>query len=134
MRILKLLVWSYFFILSTIFLTIPFADIWFGTHTLGAKKVHVSPIVDLVSSVLGIIFLVASWLAWRDRASERAQGWKWMILASLLSMLMSIGSPLLYSYGRGVGAFWQAERIFGIPTAIGIVGLVVFSRERAARA
>lgn len=130
MRRLKLFFWWYFLILATIFLTIPLADIWFGTRNLGAKNAHISPIVDLVSFVLGIIFIIASWIAWRDKASERARGWKWMMLASLLSVLISIGSPLLYSYARGAGAFWQAERIFGIPTAIGIIGLVVFARER----
>src|SRR5450755_1665500 len=102
MRILRLFFWFYFVILSTIFLTVPIADIWIGTHP--SQCIHVSPIVDLVSSVLGIIFLVASCIAWRERTSEKVRGCKWMISTSLSSLFISVATPVFYSYGRGVGA------------------------------
>ena len=34
----------HFVIFSTIFLTAPVSDIWLGTHPLGSRKVHISPI------------------------------------------------------------------------------------------
>ena len=58
-----------------------------------------------------------------------------MIAACVANLAMSVGVPLSFYYLWGAGAFWQMERIFALPTAIGVGGLVFFSPpDRESRA
>ncbi len=131
MRIIRFLFFGYFAFLSMIFLAVPFGEIQYAMHGQNASGPHLNPLVQyVIPIVLATIFGVASWTALRESASLRVSGrWrKWTIAASLLSLSLSIGIPLLYYHWQGAGAFWYLQRVFAVPTAIGATGLIVFSR------
>jgi hypothetical protein len=125
MRIFRILLSFYFAILSMAFIRGTFRD---APGTVHSQVVSQFPPMSLTEKavllVLAAIFGVAWWTVWREKASAR----RWAIAASLLNLLICIGIPLLYYYIWGLSAFWQVERVFGILSAIGIAGLVVFLR------
>lgn len=129
MRALQLLfrciICWYFGLLSMIFVAITFRGVQDASRTPANRLAIYS-----FSSLLAIIFGMASWTAWRERASARARGVngrKWMVTACLLSLLISIYIPVLYYYAEGPGAFWSLERALGVVTIISVAGLVAFS-------
>ena len=79
----------------------------------------------IVLVTLMIIFGIAGWVARRESESAKVKGRFWTILASLLSLCLSLGIPLLISLEAGWG-FWYLQIAFGLPTLIGIVGLIAF--------
>lgn len=81
-----------------------------------------------ICAVLGTIFGVAAWAAFQERASPVMRRRGWLIAASLLSLLGSIGIPVLYWCAQGVGTLWYSERVFGLPTIVGVAGLIAFTR------
>jgi hypothetical protein len=88
------------------------------SQSLLSQVLHLS-----IPPVLATVFGMASWAIWREKDSARA----WTIAACLANLAISIGVPLRFYYLWGAGAFWQMERIFALPTAIGVAGLFFFT-------
>jgi hypothetical protein len=66
---------------------------------------------------------MASLTIWLEKQAARS----FVIAACLANLAVSIAVPLLIYYRWGAGAFWQWECLFGLPTAIGVAGLMFFS-------
>ena len=86
-------------------------------------------LLAVLFSIVGIILGVAWWSNLKERKSARG----WAIAASLLNLLILIAPPLFYYFEKGWDAFCQTERVFGIPTIIGISVLVVVLRQNSIR-
>jgi hypothetical protein len=131
MRVLKLVLSHYFFFLTVISLAVLLGEIrqaMHGQNTLGPR---LNPLVEyFVPVLLAVIFGTACWAALLQAISTRVWEWGkiWATLASVLSLLITAGVPVLYLIHEGSRAFWYLECVFGIPTAIGIAGVVAFSR------
>jgi hypothetical protein len=135
MRILKVLLCLYFFLLFMIFVGVPLKDILAGTpiqYSPRSVTLLQAVLRDSAFLVVAIISGMASWICWRERNSDRMRGRSWPITASLFSLLTSIGPMVLYYHTEGPGTFWLVERLFAIPQAIGVIGLIVSWRTRAA--
>jgi len=127
---LRLIFCWYFAFISLAFLKITIDYILSITRKQDMTHLHISLLAGgSISSVLVIIFGAASWTAWRERYPKKEKKRIWTTTASLLSLLISIGIPLLYYYTQGIDAFGYLERFFWLPTAIGVVGIVIFSRS-----
>ena len=123
-RFLRFVLRWYFAILFFVCLTGTFEavrDAILGEHnsrSLLSQVLHVS-----IPLALAAIFGMASLTIWLERDSAKA----FVIAACLANLAVSISVPLLIYYRWGAGAFWQWECVFGLPTAIGVAGLVFFS-------
>jgi hypothetical protein len=92
-------------------------------HTIRSQEALLPlrhPLIAAPFLVLAAIFGVAWWTVWSQKVSAKG----WAIAASLLSLLGCI--PLLYLFR--FSSFWQFEQVSWIPEAIGVAGLVAFSR------
>ncbi|HEY2472891.1 MAG TPA: hypothetical protein VGI45_34235 [Terracidiphilus sp.] len=121
MRVPRLIFSWYLRIVAAVFLGLLGRDLF-----LEASKVSRRVLEGLVLVALMIIFGIASWVARRECESARVKGRFWTILASLLSLCLSIGIPFLISLEAGWG-FWYLQIVFGLPTLIGVAGLIAFS-------
>jgi hypothetical protein len=72
--------------------------------------------------VFAVVFGIAWWVLWRKRDSVRI----WGIVASIINLFISVGVPIFFCRVEGMGAFWMLECVFGLPTLIGVIGLVMF--------
>lgn len=127
MRFIRFLVFAYFLFLAGFFCTVPLRDLWDWIHgqALSPRPFSVFP-EDCILTILGVCFGIASANAWVRRASAGARGTGWIVAASALSLIITIGIPIaLYFYGREVG-FWRSYGFIVVPTPIGILGLFAF--------
>jgi hypothetical protein len=74
---------------------------------------------------LTAIFGIAAWVARKGIDSAEVKGRFWTTLAGLLSLSLSIGIPLIIRLEAGWG-FWYLQIAFGLPTVLGLVGLMAF--------
>ena len=93
---------------------------------------HLGELILYFFLIPGTIFAMASYVAWRERRSERVRGKGWTTMASLLNVLMPV-VPLLGDFLR-VGRSWKTTLILGIPVVFGIIGLLAFEGRREDRA
>jgi hypothetical protein len=110
----------YFCVFSAILIA---ASVW---TILDAARTH-GPFNHLRFAIVQISFLCAAaifatawWTHWRRMANAR----KWAIGASSLSILQSASGLFL---GWDAFAKWFVD-VFWLPTAFGVLGLIVFSR------
>src|SRR5512147_1089586 len=83
----------------------PFSEIRHTIHVKGAfRSVLSMSSVGWICLILAIVFGVASWNAFKDRYSAGTRHRAWMIAASLMSLMISIGVPVLYYFAQGWGA------------------------------
>ena len=83
---------------------------------------------EFASVVLAFIFGAAWWILRRESDSRMGAGWA--VAAGLLNLLISIGIPLFFLCVGNVRGFWELEKLFGIPTAVGVAALFAFPRRR----
>jgi hypothetical protein len=83
----------------------------------------------LIPAISAIIFGIAADVAARGRLTAKISGKAWTISACLLSLLFTAGFPFFY-LRHGASAFWSMQEFFGIPTGLGIAGLMAFSFPR----
>lgn len=125
MRIFRYLLSLCFGILAMVFLRGTFGDAPGTVHSQVVSQQRPMSLTETAVLIgLAVVFGVAWWTILREKASAGG----WAIAASVLNLLICIGVPLLYCRTGNLSAFWQLERVFGIPTAIGIAGLVVYLR------
>lgn len=124
----KFFTW-FFAMEALIFLPISLLIVWRIVHPVDAPTAPLTllKVVGLVAFVgvncaFGLLYTMAWWTTWRQKASGRG----WAIAASVTNFIMGV-SPLVLSHlpyfaesGRGVG-----PPIWGL-SAIGLAGLVVF--------
>jgi hypothetical protein len=123
MRLIRIILCWYFWCLSVIFIGMAHREIHEAIH--GENASLPLPIQILAVSIPPIfvaVFGMAWWTVWRKRSSARV----WAVTACITNLAFSIGIPLLYFYAQGANSFWWMESIFGLPTVIGIAGLIVF--------
>ena len=132
-RIVRVFLCYCFLFLSGAFLLTLVAHIWPGTTVLDNLSRPLTPLEAITRYLaflaMTIIFGVASWVAWRERRSEShiVRGRVWVMAASILAVLIFVGSPFAFYNKEGMSAVWQFERLFAIPTGIVILGLIAFS-------
>jgi hypothetical protein len=119
----------YFMSLSMIFLAAALWNIRPTTDNQAVGRGPLNPIIrGSVCTALTIVFGIAGLTAFKGRSSQVIRHRGWIVAASLLNTLGSIGVPLLYWHAQGAGAFGYSARLFGFPTLVGIVGLIAFSQ------
>ena len=107
-----------------------FGILSFASLTMPLRQPSLSgPVASPIDVSCGLVFAVASWFALRGRSSEVVPGRRWLLVASLLSLLMFASAALAIGYANGILSFWAWEAWFWFPQAIGVVGLIVFSRK-----
>jgi hypothetical protein len=80
--------------------------------------------------LLALLFGFAAWTALRDRRSYHERARRVLFMASLLSLVITLGLPVVL--GRGLRrAALSIECVFGLPTLIGVGGVIVFRRRRS---
>jgi hypothetical protein len=127
MRMLKLVLFWYFATVSMMLLTAPFFDLKSAirVHRALQPSLWLSA-TDIVCFALAAIFAVASWNAWPTKFNAKRGQRAWILTASLLSLLISIGLPFLYLFAPRSHSFWYLEGIFAVPTILGLMGLGAF--------
>jgi len=129
MRMVRMLLALYFAFCAVVLLVGAPTGPWKSPRGGGSDLIWVL-IRHLVPATSAIIFGIATHVAARGRLTAGVVGKVWAILASLLSLLFTVGFPFYYIREGGASAFWSMEEFFGIPTALGIAGLVVFSLQK----
>lgn len=120
MRVPRLIFSWYLRIMAAVFLGL-LGRTLFLQASWGARRI----IEGTILFTLIICFGIASWVARRECDSAQVKGRFWTTLASLVSLCLSLGIPLLISYEAGWG-FWYLQIVFGVPTVFGLVGLIAF--------
>ena len=129
MGIVRALLAWYFAFCAIVLLFGAFTGPWESPWRGHSDLIYVA-VRHVIPASLGIVFGVATHVAARGRLTAKLDGKAWTISASLLSLLITIGFPFYYIKHGGASAFWSMQEFFGIPTALGIVGLVAFSLHR----
>jgi hypothetical protein len=133
MRALKFVFSFYFFVLAALSLTVPLVDIsadGSGLQVSDASFGRPATIArDVVLVLLAVVFGMGGVMAWRGRKSKTERS-LWPIAASLLSLLTSVGMPLLEYRVLRRATFLEETSVFGILTIVGAIALVVFIRQR----
>ena len=113
----------YFLGLSALFVYASLA----ASNIVEVPGVPINPMpLNLALFVLGAVFGGASVIA---AIAGRGKGvpwhWQWAMLASLLAVLVFLGSPFLYLQ-KGMSVVWELELLFAFPGAIGVLGVFIF--------
>ena len=131
-RLSRVLLFAYFLVLAAICISVPFRDILARVqHQNVAGSVPQVLTKDSGLLVLALCFAMGSLSAWRGRRSQEVFGRGWLLAASVLSLVLTLGFPMLFFLQKGAGGFWRAQCIFAVPTLIGVFGL--YSQVRRAR-
>lgn len=123
MRKLKLFLCWYFAFASVVFLLAAFELFASVAHSKDRLELLLNTILGGLFAAVAIILVMAWWTNFREATFAR----RWATVASLLNLLIFIGTPLIYCYVHGWVAFREIERLFWIPTLIGAAVFVVFS-------
>jgi hypothetical protein len=86
----------------------------------------------LTQTALAVIYALGAWAVWRERASMSFRKIGWPMIASLTSLLLGFGIPAMVYFWGDRSNFWQSNRAFAIPAAMGVLGLIVFRGRRTA--
>ena len=127
MRFLRGLCCLYFLGLAITCVGVPFRDLLAGgivQYSLQPLTLFQAVFRDLVLCGLTSVFVMAAWICWRERRSEKVHGGGWVILACLLNILIFFGLPILYYYLEGPSGFWAVERLFAVPQMLGFAGVM----------
>jgi hypothetical protein len=124
MRLSRFLLFAYFLFLAAICIAVPLRDtLARSQHQSIAGSVPLVLTKDSILLVLTFCFAMGSLSAWRGRKSQEVVGRGWLLAASVLSLVATLGIPMLYLFEEGAGGFWRAQFVFVVPTLIGIFGL-----------
>ncbi len=89
-------------------------------HSLDLFLINVAMHIFLF--VAGIVFLLAWWILRADSVSGKS----WVIAASLMNILVTLGVSLLFLRVGGTAGLWSGVKLFTIPFAFGVAGLFAF--------
>ena len=123
MRIVRIILGCYFALLSAWCLLAVFWAIGGVNHIHDKVWMLMSISIAILFAALGIVFGLAWWSNWRKWASSK----RWAIVASVLALVTLIGVPGFQYFVNGWSVFLRIERLLWLPTAIGLVVLVVFT-------
>lgn len=135
MKLLKRFYSVYFLICSLICVPVPLKIILDQLVGNPVDKRLVDGYVDMrvvyLLLTLGVVFSIGCYVAWRESTSKHVRGRSWVLFASALNPIAFLISCLMDIYLKHGLASWGSIVIFGIPAAIGIVGLRVFSLKNS---
>ncbi len=131
MRIVRLLLFVYFEFLTVVFITFAINQLrHYGARSQNGLNPPLSPVFAyLIPITLAVVFGAASVVIFRGAVMRKMGGNAWVIVASLLSLVISIGLPLLYLHAQGARAFLKVGEFLFIPTLFAVTSLIVYLRR-----
>jgi hypothetical protein len=99
-----------------------------------SRHIYAYRCLRLALIAVAVICALGAWSAWRERASMNFAQVGWPITASLISLLIGLGTPVMVYFWGDRSNFLQSNRAFAIPAMVGLLGLIVFGPRRTTKA